>query len=132
MQESPVFSRTYDLLLWLIPQVTKFPRAHRFGVGERATRLSLSLQETLTAAGLSSGPERARYLKEADVQLAQLRQHLRLCADLGCLSIAQYEHASRMMAEVGRLLGGWQKSERTTGSAKGGAGGSGRLVEQQS
>ena len=52
MKESPIFTHTYDLLLWLIPHVVKFPRVHRFGLGERVTRQALDLQETLIAAGL--------------------------------------------------------------------------------
>jgi hypothetical protein len=110
MEESPIFSRTYDLLLWLLPQATKFPRAHRFGLGERITRLALDLQETLIAAGLRRGPERLGLLRQADTQLAQIRQFLRLCKDLQLLSISQYEHAAAMLVEIGRLLGGWLKT----------------------
>jgi hypothetical protein len=112
MQESPIFSRTHDLLLWLIPQATKFPRAHRFGLGERVTRRALDFQETLLAAGLRQGPERLILLAQADTQLAQLRHHLRLCKDLQLLTIGQYEHAAAWLVEIGRLLGGWQKSAR--------------------
>ncbi|MEW6029334.1 MAG: diversity-generating retroelement protein Avd [Chloroflexota bacterium] len=109
MQESPIYSRTYDLLLWLLPEATKFPRAHRFSLGERVARQALDFQEKLVEAGLSK-KERARLLDEADVQLAILRQNLRLCKDLELLKINQYEHVSRMLTEIGRLLGGWKKS----------------------
>ena len=30
MQESPIFTKTYDFLLWLMPATTKFPREQRF------------------------------------------------------------------------------------------------------
>lgn len=112
MEESPIFSRMYDLLMWLIPQATKFPRAHRFGLGERVTRRALDLQETLLAAGLRRGPERLVLLTQADTQLAQLKHHLRLCKDLELMTINQYEHVAGMLVEIGRLLGGWQKSIR--------------------
>ena len=109
MNESPIFTRTYDLLLWLLPAVTKFPRIHRFGLGERVTRLSLDFHESLIAAGLLSGAARQSLLQRADVQLAQLRHHVRLCKDLQLLSLGQYEHAAKMLVELGRLMGGWQK-----------------------
>ena len=67
------------------------------------------MQETLVKAGLSK-KERAGLLNEADVQLAILRQNLRLCKDLELLKINQYEHVSIMLTEIGRLLGGWKKS----------------------
>ncbi len=109
MQESPIFSRTYDFILWLVPQANKFPRVHRFGLGERVVRQALDFQETLMKAGISK-KERNRFLDEADVQLAILRQNLRLCKDLELLKLNQYEHVSRILAEIGRLLGGWKKS----------------------
>ena len=132
MNESPIFSRTYDLLLWLLPQATHFPRAHRFGLGERVVRQSLDFQETLIAAGLRRGAQRGELLDIADTRLAQLRHSLRLCKDLQLLSIGQYEHAAAMLVEIGRLLGGWQKTIPRTGQVDRGAGGAGRRVEQQS
>jgi len=132
MQESPIFSRTYDFLLWIIPQAQGFPRKHRFGLGERVVRLCLNFQETLIAAGLSAGEQRKTLLKDADIELAQIRQTMRLCKDLEIFSIGQYEHASSMLVEIGRLLGGWQKAAFSTGQAEREARAAGRLVEQQS
>jgi len=109
MQESPLFSRTYDLLLWLIPQIQKFPRAHRFGLAERIQRLALDFQDSIVAGGKAKGEERQEWLERADIQLSQLRTWVRLARDLQVLSIRQYEHAARLMAEVGRLLGAWLK-----------------------
>ena len=132
MKESPIFSKTYDFLLWLIPQAQKFPRIHRFGLGERVVRKGLDLQETLIAAGLSTGGKRADLLEQADIQLAQMRQSVRLCKDMDILTMSQYEHAAQMLVEIGRLLGGWQKAAFQTGQADREARAARRLVEQQS
>jgi len=110
MNESPIFSRLHDFLLWLLPHANQFPRAYRFTLAERVQRRALDLQETLIAAGLRRGPERLARLREADTQLAQLRQSLRLCHDLNLLTLGQYEHAARLLTEIGKLLGGWQKA----------------------
>ena len=109
MNESPVYTRTYDLLLWLLPQATRFPRLHRFGLGERLVRRALDFQEALIAAGLQQGAERRALLLQADGLLAQVRFLLRLSKDLELISLSQYEHASRLQVEVGRLLGAWLK-----------------------
>lgn len=131
MNESPIFSRTYDLLLWLLPQAIKFPRAYRFTLAERVQRHAMDFQDTLIVAGLRRGPERVARLYEADARLAQLRQAIRLCKDLDLLTLSQYEHAAALLAEIGRLLGGWRKTLGETGPADG-ATGARRVVDQQS
>lgn len=115
MSESPIFVRVYDLLLWLIPAVEKFPRSQRPVLGRAVQEAALALQEHLTTAGLSSAPLEA--LERADVALALLRTRLRLCYDLRLLSPGQYEHVSRQVAEVGRLLGGWRKAVKAASTA---------------
>ena len=52
---------------------------------------------------------RLRHLRQADVHLQKARVYLRLIYQWGWLSVGQYEHVSRMVAEIGRLLGGWIK-----------------------
>ena len=117
MNKSPLFSRTYDLLLWLLPRAARFPRLYRFTLAERLQRHALDFHAMLIDAGLRRGPERADHLRDADRQLAQLRQLTRLCADLSLLTLAQYEHAASLLTEIGRLLGGWQKTLANQGSA---------------
>jgi len=117
MNESPIFARTYDLLLWLIPQTLKFPRVHRFALAERVQSTALDFQEHLLEATV--GGRTTAALERADVTLAKLRLYLRLCHDLELLNVGQYEHVSRMVAEIGRLLGGWRKLGRRAGRAEG-------------
>ncbi|MBN1485615.1 MAG: diversity-generating retroelement protein Avd [Chloroflexia bacterium] len=108
MKESPIFSRTYDLLRWLIPTTIKFPRQQRFVLAEALQRTALRFQERLIEA--ARGPEPLAALRQADVDLAKLRFYLRLGQDMELLSLGQYEHVARMVEEVGRLLGGWIRS----------------------
>ena len=108
MNESPIFTRTYDLLRWLIPMTVKFPRQQRFVLAEALQRTALDFQERLIEANMSVQP--LPVLSQADVSLMKLRFYLRLCRDLELMDLGQYEHVSRMVSEVGRLLGGWKKS----------------------
>jgi len=50
--------------------------------------------------------------KRADVQLETLRLLLRLAKDLTFLSFKKYEAVVKMLDELGRLLGDWQKRKR--------------------
>lgn len=110
MKESPIFSRSYDLLRWLIPITVKFPRQQRFVLAHALQETALHLQGNLIEAGMLSQPEKP--LQQADIDLAKLRTYLRLCRDLELLSMGQYEHVARMLSEIGRLLGGWMKNVR--------------------
>lgn len=113
MKQSPVFVRTYDLLRWLIPATVKFPRSQRFVLARMVQWTALQFQERLIEAALGQEPK-AR-LAEADVLLTKLRFYLRLCCDLELFNEGQYAHGAEMVAEVGRLLGGWLKKERGGG-----------------
>lgn len=108
MKQSPIFTRTYDMLCWLIPQTIKFPRQQRFVIAQALQQTALKLQEQFIEASLSDQP--GPVLRQADITLTKLRFYLRLCRDLKLLSMDQYEHVARMVNEIGRLLGGWIKT----------------------
>ncbi|MFN8059105.1 MAG: diversity-generating retroelement protein Avd [Vicinamibacterales bacterium] len=106
--DMPIFTRTFDLLSWLLPATNHFPRTYRHTVTRRLVEAALDLRERLEEANLRPADRLAR-LRLADESLAKLRLYLRLAARFGWLTDGQYEHVSLMVAEVGRLLGGWQK-----------------------
>jgi hypothetical protein len=102
-----IFSRVFDLLEWLVPKGEAFPRAFRHTVTARLLGAALDLPERLFEAQSRRGRHRREALGEADASLNTLRLYLRLAHRWRWLSDGQYEHVSRMVAEVGRLLGGW-------------------------
>ncbi len=105
----PIFSRTFDLLSWLLPVTNNFPRANRHDVTRRLLDAAFDLRESLERANLARGSLLAKHLYAADEALARLRLYLRLAVHWGWLSGGQYHHAALMLTEVGRLLGGWHK-----------------------
>lgn len=108
--EIVIYKKLIIISIWLVPLVQKFPRQHRFGLGERIQRLAMDFQDALVAAGKSRGTDRREWLQDADRCLEQLCLWLRMAHDLQIFSLRQYEHSSRLLAEVGRLLGTWLKS----------------------
>jgi four helix bundle protein len=107
--EMTIFTRTFDFLSWLLPVTNNFPRAHRHTLTRRLVDAAFDLRERLEEANLRQA-QRAAHLAEADVALGRVRVYIRLAVRLGWLSAGQYEHVSAMIAEIGRLLGGWQKA----------------------
>ncbi|MCP4362190.1 MAG: diversity-generating retroelement protein Avd [Chloroflexi bacterium] len=113
MSQSPIFVKTYDLLLWLVPRTTTFPREQRFVMARYVQDVALRFQEYLIEAGTLPKANRKgkiTYLNQADVELTKLRFYLRLCRDLELFDSGQHQHVSRMVDEIGRLLGGWFKA----------------------
>jgi 23S rRNA-intervening sequence protein len=105
-----IFTRTFDLLTWLLPVTNHFPRAHRQTATRRLLDAAFDLRERLEEANLRQGSGRRQRLGLADEALARLRLYLRLANRWGWLSDGQYGHGSEMVAEIGRLLGGWQRA----------------------
>lgn len=108
-EEMIVFARCYDLLAWLMPKAEKFPRAFRFTVTQRLMDAALDLQEALFEAQSQRHAARLAALRAADAALGRVRLYLRLAHHWRWLSGGQFEHVSGMVAEIGRLLGGWLK-----------------------
>jgi hypothetical protein len=111
-ERMPIFTKTYDFLAWLTPQTGNFPRAYRHTITQRLLDAALNFLERLVEANSVRGEQRQRLLFVADAELDKVRFYLRLAHHWRWLSPGQYEHASRLLAEVGRLLGGWQKITR--------------------
>lgn len=107
--EMIIFTRTFDLLNWLLPKADHFPKTYRATVTQRLMDAALDFQEALLEAQQYDGKIRLRHLRQADVCLDKVRLYLRLVYQWQWLAKGQYEHVSRMVAEIGRLLGGWIK-----------------------
>jgi len=109
MKQSPIFIKYYDLMLWLIPRTLAFPKSQRGVLARQIQSELFHIYELLVEAGTHEQPR--PFLSDVDRGLIRLRTYLRLARELKLLSIGQYEHVARLVAEVGRLLGGWIKSE---------------------
>jgi hypothetical protein len=104
-------TRTYDLLAWLLPKAERFPRVYRRTVVQRLMDAALDFQEALFDAQIQGGSTRQRHLRTADSALNKVRLYLRLAHRWQWLNDGQYRHVSAMVAEIGRMLGGWQKTK---------------------
>lgn len=107
-----IFTRTFDLLAWLLPKSAQFPKVYRSTVTQRLMDATLDLQEALFEAQSRYGSVRLGNLQAADAHLNKVRLYLRLVHHWKWLNDGQYRHVSLMVAEIGRLLGGWIKATK--------------------
>ncbi len=105
-----ILAKTFDLLAWLQPKAERFPKVYRHTVTERLMKSALDFQEALFDAQTQGGTTRQKHLRTADAHLNKLRLYLRLAHYWRWLNHGQYRHVSEMVAEIGRLLGGWIKA----------------------
>ncbi len=105
-----ILTRTFDLLAWLLPKYEQFPKIYRYTITQRMMNSALDFQEALFDAHSQRGTMRQKHLRMADAHLNKLRLYLRLAHHLQWLNDGQYRHVSAMVAEIGRLLGGWMKN----------------------
>ena len=70
-QEKPVVQKMYDLIKWLIPQIAKLPRSHKFTLGDRITNLALDTLELLIQAVYIR--RKLELLQKANLNLERLR-----------------------------------------------------------
>ena len=106
-QELLVITKTYDLLLWSCRHTSRFPRNHRFVLGERIERNLYDLLETLIRARYTR--QRQPLLDQANLTLEILRFQMRLAKDLQCLKTNSYAFVAKAVDEIGKLVGGWRK-----------------------
>ena len=105
--EMIILTKTFDLLAWLGPRTDRFPKNYRHTVTERLLGAALDFQEAIFDAQSQGGTTRQKHLRAADSHLNKLRLYLRLAHRWRWLNDGQYRHVSEMVAEIGRLLGGW-------------------------
>ena len=106
--QSPIFAKSHDLLVWLLQHTAKFPKSERFRMAKRVEDSAFAFYDLIARA--TKVRDKRRALLEADLELDRLRLNVRLCVELKLLTPAQYEHASGILVEMGKLLGGWIKT----------------------
>ena len=109
MATTPLFTKTFDFISWLLQATNHFPRSQRFVVTKRLLDAALDFQELLVDANVRRREERLAVLDLADAELDKVRLYLRLAFHWEWLSSGQYQHAAQYVTEMGKLLGSWKK-----------------------
>ncbi len=112
-KEVNALTKTYDLLLWIIPQLEKFPKSQKYLLGDRIETLILDIMDLIIQSIYTKN--KTSLLKEANLKIEKLRYLIRLTMDLKYFSIKKYEYVSRCLNEIGSEIGGWLKYQIAKG-----------------
>lgn len=109
-EDLSVVQKTYDLILWFVPIVNKFPKDHKFTLGDRLTNNLYDLLDGLLTARYRK--RKLELLEELNGRLDVIRHQVRLCLDLKLMDGKRFQHASGRLLEIGKELGGWIRQQR--------------------
>lgn len=104
-----VFQKTYDLFLHAYPIFKKFPKSERFTLVQKIENTILDI----LAGIIETIHEESKLnsLKHVSIELEKLKVLIRLSKELEFISIDEYEALSSYMVEIGKMIGGWIKTE---------------------
>ncbi len=98
----------HQILLWIIPVLDQFPRSRRFTLGERIESGLLYVLECLIEAAYTRAKNTP--LVQANRRLEVVRHLWRLAYELKTISLRRYELGIKQLLDLGRQIGGWEKS----------------------
>lgn len=107
MNELPIIQKTYDLVKWYVPILTRLPRDYRFTLGQRMNNTLCSLLEGLLRSRFSRN--KILLLENLNSDLDILQYQTRLLLDFELISSKRYEFVSGLFVDIGQDLGNWIK-----------------------
>jgi len=110
LRDLKIYQKHYDLILYAFPIIARYPRNSRFTLGQQTHDCLFEIAKLISEANRCHNKKKTLWI--IDTKLDELRLLTRLAKDLGMLSVRQYGIVSEKISEIGRLLGGWIKSQR--------------------
>jgi len=107
IEDMKIFHKTYEFLKWLHTLLNKFPKSEKYTMAQKIENTSLDFLESIIES--NNDFDKKKSLRRAIVELDKLRIYFRLSKDLQFISFSQYEYGSKLINEIGRMLGGWYK-----------------------
>lgn len=112
----PIFTKTYDLYKTLYGFRALVPKQDRYTIWQRTENLALDVLEGILFASQKVWSEKLPVLETASLKLNVLRVFLRLLKETKAIDQRKYAALQERVDEIGRMLGGWIRSTRETGS----------------
>lgn len=110
MEELKIYQKVYDMIAYGNNCLLQFPRSERYALATEIKNSMYTLLRLVVAANKKYYKKTT--LQEMDVELETLKTFIRVAADpkFKYLGLKQYENWSKMLSEIGRMLGGWMKT----------------------
>lgn len=109
-QEFMIQQKTYDMILYGNICLRQFPKHEKHVLAADIRKSMYKLLELIVRANKKYYKKTT--VEEIDIELDVLRTLIRLAADsqLKYLPLNKYENWSKMLNEIGKMIGGWIKT----------------------
>lgn len=102
--------KVYDMILYAYPALEQMPKSQKFSLAQDMKHcMDKIMRLTITA---NKKYTKRTTLQELDVEVAALKVYLRIAYDLRYLPPKKYEVWSGQVVEIGKMVGGWIRSQR--------------------
>ena len=109
LEDMKIFHKTYEFIRWLHSLLKKFPKSEKYTMAQKIENTALNVLESIIQS--NNDFDKKANLQKAIVELDKLRIFFRLSKDLQLVSFRQYEYGCSLINEIGRMLGGWYRSQ---------------------
>lgn len=108
--EIPIIGKLSELYKSYYQYLELFPKKDKHALGAKCEAYIASTLELLLEAGNVPKEQKLSLLKKANVQFDALKFFLRIAYELKILDNKKYLVLQTHVQEIGRMLGGWQRS----------------------
>jgi hypothetical protein len=108
MKELSIIQKTDDLIKYFVPIITRFPKDHKFTLGERLMNRLYDLLEGLIEAKYAQ--EKLDKLQKLNVKLDIIRHQIRYLLEFKLIDLKRHEYLMKLIDEIGIELGGWRSA----------------------
>jgi len=112
--EVPLFQKLYDFYQLFYELLDHFPKKSRPVLGQKIERTILEALESVSVAAYSSNIEKNKSLTKTSFKIDFLKILIRLAYETKTIDQKKYILLEEKLQEIGRMLGGWIKSIRST------------------
>jgi hypothetical protein len=109
-EDLKIKAKVEDCLAWSYVALRQFPKHERHVLAAEIRTALWQLLRLVVACNRRYYKKTT--LQDLDVELDLLRSQVRLAHDLRYIDIAKYETWARQLDEIGRMVGGWLRSQR--------------------
>ena len=103
-----ILQKTYDMTHYAYGALRQFPKSERYALAADIKSSMHQLLQLIIRANKKF--HKKTTLQDADIEIDVLRHFIRLSMELEFLTFKKYEYWSKLINEIGKMMGGWIKA----------------------